>query len=526
MAVPYTFGTATASIPLSNLDANFATTITLGNTAIQLGNTVTTLNNMTLANVTVSSGNVTFTNVSATTANVTTANITTAVIGTATITTAGITTANVATGNVTTLVTTSVTNTGLTSGRVVFSTTNGLETDSANLTFNGTILTAAGFSGPLNGTVGATTPTTGAFTTLSATGVATFSAGTAALPAITTTGDTNTGIFFPAADTIAFTEGGAEAMRIDSSGNVGIGVTPSAWFAFKAIQIGVGSFSCYDVNNDTRFSSNWYESNTGAKYIETDFATMYRQSSGQHVWSIAPSGTAGATLTFTQAMTLDTTGNVGIGTTSPTQRLTVKSNTNGNQFGIDNAGNQYTSFNIYNNGTNKVAIAYDNTNALLQIVASAAASQMVLYTADTERMRIDAIGNVLVNTSSSTASSGQTAKLQVAGGIRTTTGFTSSISLGTIAQNATTTAAVGFNGLWMITNGSNNSGLILITLSGGSAGTQLVFSTSSDIVCGSTSEPSGGTYLRLWVSGGVLQVKNVNAYTGPWYMTPICTFGN
>jgi hypothetical protein len=87
MAVPYTFGTATAAIPLSNLDSNFATTITLGNTAIQLGNTVTTLNNMTLANVTVSSGNLTLTNVSATLANVTTANIGTAVItGTSTLT--------------------------------------------------------------------------------------------------------------------------------------------------------------------------------------------------------------------------------------------------------------------------------------------------------------------------------------------------------------------------------------------------------------------------------------------------------
>jgi hypothetical protein len=80
--------------------------------------------------------------------------------------------------------------------------------------------------GSINGTaVGATTASTGAFTTLGATGVATFSAGTVSAPAITTTGDTNTGIFFPAADTIAFTEGGVESLRIDSSGKVGINVS-------------------------------------------------------------------------------------------------------------------------------------------------------------------------------------------------------------------------------------------------------------------------------------------------------------
>ena len=82
----------------------------------------------------------------------------------------------------------------------------------------------------INGTVGSTTPAAGAFTTLSATGAATFSAGSAAAPAITTSGDTNNGIFFPAADVTAITTAGSERMRIDSSGNllVGTASVPSA----------------------------------------------------------------------------------------------------------------------------------------------------------------------------------------------------------------------------------------------------------------------------------------------------------
>ena len=83
-----------------------------------------------------------------------------------------------------------------------------------------------GVSGRINATnfdgiIGANTAAAGSFTTLSATGVATFSAGTAALPAITTTGDTNTGIFFSAADTLNFSTGGADKARI-SSGAYGV----------------------------------------------------------------------------------------------------------------------------------------------------------------------------------------------------------------------------------------------------------------------------------------------------------------
>ena len=77
MAVPNIFGTATAAIPLSQLDQNFATAITIGNTAVYLGNTTTSLGNVTLTNVTISSGNVTLTgaNVSGT-ANISTLQVT------------------------------------------------------------------------------------------------------------------------------------------------------------------------------------------------------------------------------------------------------------------------------------------------------------------------------------------------------------------------------------------------------------------------------------------------------------------
>jgi len=71
--------------------------------------------------------------------------------------------------------------------------------------------------------IGGTAPAAGKFTTLEATGVTTVAAGTVSAPAITTSGDTNTGIFFPAADAIAFAEGGAEVFRIESNGRMGIG---------------------------------------------------------------------------------------------------------------------------------------------------------------------------------------------------------------------------------------------------------------------------------------------------------------
>ena len=90
---------------------------------------------------------------------------------------------------------------------------------------------------------------------------ATFAAGAVGTPSITTAGDTNTGIFFPAADTIAFTEGGAEAMRIDSSGNVGIGTTSPS----SKLHVAGGSGST--IRNTASAGSSWFVGSNVDSYI-------------------------------------------------------------------------------------------------------------------------------------------------------------------------------------------------------------------------------------------------------------------
>jgi len=149
--------------------------------------------------------------------------------------------------------------------------------------------------------------------------------GSAATPAIRGT-DANTGIFFPAADTIAFAEGGAEVMRIDSAGNLGLGVVPSANFmleagstaspaarSFKLMTL-TGGFS---GGNYPLFGYNFRSTATSGvyKYDASDTASAINYS-GAMSFLLAPSGTAGNNITWTTAMTLDASGNLLVGTTS------------------------------------------------------------------------------------------------------------------------------------------------------------------------------------------------------------------
>ena len=117
-------------------------------------------------------------------------------------------------------------------------------------------------------------------------------AGNATAPTITTTGDTNTGIFFPAADTIAFAEGGAEAMRINSSGNVGIGTTsPSA--RLNIASTGNGYRALFDdTTNDNTLGV--YSDSTRIRHIAVNNARGSYKSYGVECNGIVFNATNGA----------------------------------------------------------------------------------------------------------------------------------------------------------------------------------------------------------------------------------------
>lgn len=146
-------------------------------------------------------------------------------------------------------------------------------------------------------------------------------AGTAVAPALYPTGDTNTGLFFPAADALAGATGGFERWRTDGNGNFGVAATPTNNTLGKTLQVGqAGALVAETGSNRWWLGSNWFY-NSGDKYINDGFATLYSQQNGTHQWSTAASGTAGAAITFTLGMTLDTTGRLGVGVASPQAKL-------------------------------------------------------------------------------------------------------------------------------------------------------------------------------------------------------------
>ena len=188
------------------------------------------------------------------------------------------------------------------------------------------------------------------------------------------------------------TTGSAERLVLNSSGNLGLGVTPSAWdtgIALKAFQFSAtGCVYGYSFggNNFTAISNNFYINSSGTgTYLTTNTASQYSQSAGQHRWFTAASGTAGNAISFTQAMTLDASGNLGVGTTSPRSVGGYTSIGLNNTTGVLIDG--------FVGGTRTSGIT---TTASSMTVGTITSIPLTFLTADTERARIDSSGRLLV----------------------------------------------------------------------------------------------------------------------------------
>ena len=218
--------------------------------------------------------------------------------------------------------------------------------------------------------------------------------GSAATPAIRGT-DANTGMFFPAADTIAFAEGGVEAMRLDSAGNMGLGTTsPES----KLDVGGAGSLITLHRASDG--------SGTGKVGSRTGSEFSLYNGGGSSSEVIVAGSSVNFNVGAAERMRIDSSGNVGIGTSLPTEKLHVSG-----------SSTSYVESRVANTQSSTIAavVATGTTYSFAGVGASTvwfssgssttalgnfSANPIQFVTNGSERMRIDSSGNVGVGVSS------------------------------------------------------------------------------------------------------------------------------
>jgi hypothetical protein len=251
----------------------------------------------------------------------------------------------------------------------------------------------------------------------------------------------------------------AEVARFDSSGNLGLGVAPSAWGSlYKALQNAAGFYGNYSTTNII-VGQNWYDAAAGSyRYVNNGHATYYTQVSGTHSWHTAPSGTAGNAISFTQAMTLDASGRLFVNATSTTETAqllvsgtkTISSGIPLNQIGVTDAtamaagvGGAINFIGKYTSGgleTSFASIEASKDNGTSgDFGAAMLFKTRVNGGAQTERARIDSSGNLLVGSASGTG-----ARIYARGGADVLFADATGSNTGYVYRTATNSAQAGY----------------------------------------------------------------------------------
>jgi hypothetical protein len=338
---------------------------------------------------------------------------------------------------------------------------------------------------------------------------------------VTGTGTTNYLPKFTGASTI-----GDSNLINDASGNLGLGVTPSAWVStYKAIQ--VNSYASFAGNSDdllTAVGNNFYNDGV-AKYIGTGQAALYTQYQGQHRWNTAPSGTAGNAISFTQAMTLDASGNLLVGNTSSVHATTGRGviEVNGTTSVLGLTINGAEAGYLYHGGTNlsvwnslNGAIEFGTNNAERMRISSGGQLRLNTYTSSSAwtgtsvaTLGVDASGNVITMSGGGGGISGSGTANQltywdssssVTGSATLTYSPTSSL-LVSPTITASSGIARGMNLTPVLIVAASNDNLIGLDIVNSFRGS-IATGTSSTTNVGSGTGYTNGTYTNVPLTGG------------------------
>ena len=233
-------------------------------------------------------------------------------------------------------------------------------------------------------------------------------AGSAAAPSLFFTGDTNTGLFSPGADTVALATAGSNRLHISSGGLVGIGTTSPGYL------LDIQSTSAtLRIRNTTApatggTSSLLFEGlNNFSAASQSYINNIQAGNSGATQLTFGTSGTVDATAT--ERLRITSAGNVGIGTTAPNRKLEVSDASADNFIRVNTTGATKSGIEFASGGTVYSQLYFNNVSPYdLSLLQQYTTGSLILGTNSTERARIDSSGRLLVGTSTDGGAGGLT----------------------------------------------------------------------------------------------------------------------